>query len=104
MSGQLQSRLIGIMRSEVESLTLQLSPYCTQQIESLINQGMVRMRYNRALESPGHVMQAESNMRSLISYLADFAREAGTFPALNNSDFDEALLVSPNYWPFCGSG
>ena len=100
----LRSRLQAIARREVEAHNLQLSPYAMNQIEQLIGQGLQRMRINHADEHAGYVMRAERNLAALITYLRDYAKEAGSFPRLNNTDLDNALTTSPAFWPFRSSG
>jgi len=97
----LQTRLLNIMMRELQTRGLQLSPYCTQQIEQLVGHGVQRMRTGNVIDHAGHVMHAERNLRSLVKYFYDYSREVGTFPNLNNSDFDPALLACPSYWPYC---
>jgi hypothetical protein len=99
----LQPRLISIMQRELKSRNLELSPYCVQQIEQLIGQGVQRMRVNNAIDHAGHVMQAERNLRALIKYFSDYSRNRGTFPNLSQADFDAALLSCPTIWPYCSS-
>jgi len=64
---------------------------------------MQRMRTSKALENAGHTLQAERNLKFLIRYLCDYSRDVGTFPQLNDSDFNAALLASPTFWPYCSS-
>lgn len=99
-----QSRLLGIMRRELEFSQLQLSPYCIQRIEHLIGNGLKRMRANKTLDHAGYFMQAERNLAALIRYFGDHAKKAGTFPNLRDSDFDTAVRTCPAYWPFSTSG
>ena len=49
-------------------------------------------------------MQAERNLQFLVLYFSDYAREVGTFPRLNNADFDDALIACPNFWLYRVSG
>ncbi|NNJ65965.1 MAG: hypothetical protein HKP16_10375 [Xanthomonadales bacterium] len=62
------------------------------------------MRNNKAADHPGHILNAERNLKALIKYFRGYAEEAGTFPRLANSDFDSALRTSPTYWPYSTSG
>jgi hypothetical protein len=104
VSVMLQARLQSILRREVESQNLQLTSYGVQKLESLIGQGMERMRINHAVDHPSYVMRAERNLAALIKYFCDYSRDVGTFPSLSNSDFDDALTASPTFWPFRSSG
>lgn len=100
----LQSRLIGIMQRELESQNLQLPIYCTQQIEKMVSYAVQRMRTHKVIDHAGHIMQAERNLKSLVTYLCDCSQRAGTWPSLSNSDFDAAMSNCPNFWPYCSSG
>ena len=68
MSAMLQSRLVGIMQRELENQNLQLTPYCTQQLEQLVNNGLKRMRMSKTIDHPGYIMQAERNLRVRIPF------------------------------------
>lgn len=103
MSGMLQSKLLNIMQRELQSQNLQLSSDCQRQIEQMVRHGVQRMRINRAMDHAGHVIQAERNMRLLVRYFCDYARNLGTFPKLSNSDFNRALSACPTLWPFSSS-
>lgn len=100
----LQSRLYGILRREVENSQLQFSPFCTQQIEQLIGNGLKRMRMNKTIDHPGYILQAERNLEALIRYFVEYSKKAGTFPTLADSDFNAALRTSPALWPYSTSG
>ena len=100
MLAMLQPRLLGIMQVELKAQNLELSLYCIQQIEKLVGQGIQRMHINSAVGHGGYVMQAERNLRLLIKHLTDYSRSLGTFPNLNDSDFDTALNVCPTLWPY----
>jgi hypothetical protein len=104
MSAMLQSRLLSIIHRELRAQQLEVSPSCAQQVEQLVNNGVQRLRLNKAHEHAGHIMQAEQNLRALIGYLGDYAREMGTFPRLSDADFDAALKRCPTLWPFWSSG
>ena len=104
MSAMLQPRLLNIIHRELRVQQLEVSPSCAQQIEQLVNNGVQRMRLNKADEHAGHIMQAEQNLRALIKYLGDYARDTGTFPKLSDTDFDTALNRCPTLWPFWSSG
>ncbi len=104
MSAMLQSRLVTIMQRELESQNLQLTPYCTQQLEVLLTRGVERMRNNRVADHPGRVLNAEHNLKSLVKYLCDYSRVAGSYPQLSHSDFDAAMRKVPTFWPYCTSG
>lgn len=104
MGAMLQSRLIGIMQRELESQNLQLSIYCTQQIEQMVSYGVQRMRTSKVIDHSGHIMQAERNLRALVKYLGDCSQKAGTYPSLTSSSFDAAMSSCPNFWPYCSSG
>ena len=81
-----------------------LSPYCVQQIEVLVTQGVERMRNNNLADNPGRLMNAEQNLKSLVKYLRNYANEVGSYPHLSNADFDAALRNCPTFWPYCASG
>ena len=104
MSVMLQSRLLTIVQRELDSQNLLLSPYCTQQIEVLITQGVERMRNNRVADNPGRLLNAEQNLKALVKYLRNYATDVGTYPHLGNADFDDALRTCPTFWPYCASG
>ena len=104
MFAMLQARLSNIMQNEVDAQGLRLSFYCTQQIEQVLFRGLARMRSAKALDHPGHVLQAERNLKALIKYLGTYARNIGSHPRLTNTDFDKAMNACPNYWPYTSSG
>lgn len=99
----LQSRLLGILRRELESRSFELSPDCQTQIEQMIMNGIVRMRINKAIDRPGHVIQAEHNLKALVRYFCEYAQEQETFPHLESVDFHAALITCPTFWPYCSS-
>ena len=92
------------MQRELDSQNLQLSAYCTQQIEQLVNQGVQRMRNNNAADHPGRILNAERNLKSMVRYFSNYSKEVGTFPRMNHSDFDDAFRSLPTLWPYCTSG
>ena len=92
------------MQRELDARHLQLSSYCIQQIEQLVGRGVQRMRHSNAEGNTRYVLRGERNMRSLIKYLDDYARELGTHPHLDNNDFDAAMMNCPVFWPFSGTG
>lgn len=96
--------MLGIMRRELESGQLQFSPYCKQQIEHLIGNGIKRMRTNKTIDHAGYLLQAERNLVSLIKYFSDYSKRVGTFPQLSDSHFDAAVRTCPALWPFSTSG
>jgi len=100
----LQSRLASILQRELQHQKLQLSTYCTQQIEQLLGQGIQRMSLQKSADNPAHVMRAERNLKHFIKYLSDYSRELGSYPTLSNSDFDTALNSSPTFWPYRAGG
>ena len=99
----LKPRLLHLMHRELRVQGLELSPSCTQQIEKLVNNGAQRMRLNKA-EHARHDIQAEQNLKTLIRYLGDYARDAGTYPKLNDEGFRAAVSRCPALWPFLSSG
>lgn len=99
----LQTRLLNVMQLELKSQNLELSLYCMQQVEKLVGQGIQRMRMNSALGHARYAMQAERNLKLLIKHLTDHSRSLGTFPKLNDPDFDAALIVCPTLWPYRSS-
>ena len=104
MTAMLQSRLMIIMQRELDSQNLLPDPYCTQQIERLVTQGVERMRNNNAADHPGRVMNAEQNLKSLVKYICDYSKNMGTFPQLSQSHFDAAMRSCPTLWPYCTAG
>lgn len=100
----LQSRLSSILRQELETAQLQISPYCLQQMEHLLGHGIKRMRMNKTLDHPGYALQAEQNLRALVKYFSDYSEKLGTFPSLSDNQFDTALRTCPTLWPYCSSG
>ncbi len=99
----LQARLLSIMRRAVDSQSFQLSSECQQQLEQMVVNGLIRMRINKTIDHPGYILQAESNLKALVQYFCDYAREVETFPHMGSADFHAALIVCPTYWPFCSS-
>ena len=100
----IQSRLSGIMRQELEFLQVHFSPYCVQQVEQMIGNGIKRMKVNNTIDHAGYVMQAERNLKALLKYFSDYAKQEGTFPELKDKDFDAAMKTCPILWPFSASG
>lgn len=100
----LQVRLFSIMRQEIQFRKLQLAPYCKKNIESMVRHGIARMKMMDADKHPGHIMKAEQNLKALVVYLGEYARKAGTFPSLSESDYDNAMRNCPALWPYCSSG
>jgi len=103
MTSMLLPRLLSVMNRELQAQALQLSPYCTQQLEQLVGYGVQRMRVNKATEHAGHTLQAERNLKLLIGHFADYSRAAGGFPKLTNTEFDAALRCCPALWPYVSS-
>jgi hypothetical protein len=99
----LQTKLLKIMKRELQSQNLQLSSDCIAQIEKMVRYGIQRMRANHSMDNAGHVIQAERNMRFLVRYFCDYSRDMGTHPKLSNSDFNQALNACPTLWPFNSS-
>jgi hypothetical protein len=99
----IKARLLSIMRRELDAQNLQLTSECQQQIEQLLVNGVSRMRINKAIDHPGHILQAERNMKALIQYFCDYAREVDSYPNLNSADFSAAMIVCPSFWPFSSS-
>ncbi len=91
------------MQREVETCGVRLPPYALQQVETLVNQGLERMRRTKAVDHPGLVINAERNLRRLVRYLAEYAREAGSFPELEPRQFDAAMRSCPAFWPYSTS-
>ena len=44
MSSALHSRLLGILKRELDSKKLQIPPYCTAQLEQMVGHGIQRIR------------------------------------------------------------
>jgi len=97
-------RLKGIMQRELENLQLELSLYCTKQIENLISRGIKRMKMNNTLDHAGYAMEAERNLATLIRYFHEYSKKLETFPKLSETDFDAALRNCPTLWPYSTSG
>ena len=100
MSTVLKARLLSIMRRELTSQEFKPTLYCERQIESLVSHGVTRMRINNVVDRSSHIIRAEQNLKSLISYFAKYSREVGTFPTISNSAFNNALNDCPTLWPF----
>ncbi len=100
----LKAKLNRIMKQELEFLELQLGPYCIQQLEQAIGNGIRRMEINNSSSHPGYVLQAEQNLKSLIRYYSGYAENIGTFPLLSELDFDAAQRSAPGLWPYSTSG
>ena len=99
----IQRKLSSILQRELDSQMLQVSPYGLQQIEGLMSRAIQRMRNSKVDENPGRVLNAEQSLKMLVRYLADHARQQGTFPMLSDSNFDHALRESPTFWPYTSS-
>ena len=97
----LQSRLLANMKQELEDQSLQLSPYCEQQIEHLINTGINRMVINKATEMPDKINLADENLKRLIEYLAEQAKYYGFYPNLEELGYDLAMAGCFPLWPYC---
>lgn len=100
MSVALRSRLLGIMKRHMSSLDFHPNSYCEYQIEKLVGHGVERMRINNAVDQIGKVIQAEQNLRKLVDYFCNYAKDVGTYPVLNDDAFDSALISCPPLWPF----
>lgn len=96
----LQPRLLSILRRELDSQGFELSSDCKTQIEQMVINGVVRMRINKAIDRPGHVLQAEHNLKALVQYFCKYAQDLETFPLLESVDFHAALITCPTFWPF----
>ena len=99
----LQTKLLQIMKRVLESSGLELSAGGQQQVEQVVLNGVDRMRRTNALDHPGLVINAEVNLKSLVRYLAGYAREVGSFPQLSAQDFDSAMRACPTFWPYSSS-
>ena len=99
----LQRKLSSILQRELETQHVQISPYGLQQLEGMMSRGIQRMRNSHAENNPGRVLNAEQSLKMLVRYLADHARNEGTFPMLSDSNFDHALRDSPTFWPYTSS-
>lgn len=100
----LQPKLLQIMQRELESSGLQLTPGSQQQLEQVVANGVSRMRRTHAIDHPGLLINAEQNLKSLVKYLAAYAREAGSFPKMTSQDFGTAMRTCPTLWPYASSG
>lgn len=76
------------------------SGYCEGQFMKMVGQGITRMRINKAIDQPGHVIRAEKNMKVMVKYFSDYSRRVGTYPSLTNTAFDDALKDCPALWPY----
>jgi hypothetical protein len=101
MSNNLQPRLISIMQREMDFLSFKPPTSCKSQMDSMVAQGLTRMRISKALDNPGQVLLAERNLKELVKYLSDYSREVGSYPSIEEADFHAAMLASPAYWPYC---
>lgn len=99
----IRTRLTSILNQELQSQGLQLTPYCQQQFEQLLSNGVQRLSLVRPAPKPAHTMQAERNLKGLVKFFCDFAQDRGTFPRLENADFNAALSQCPPHWPFHAS-
>jgi hypothetical protein len=100
MSATLKARLMTILAREMSSSQFKPSSYVDGQFKKMIGQGVTRMRINKAIDQPGHVLRAEKNLKALVKYFADYARKVGTFPTLSDANFDRALMDCPSLWPY----
>ena len=100
MSAALKTRLMGIMAREMASLRFQPSSYCDGQLRKLVHQGITRMRINKAIDQPGHVIRSEQNLKAMVRYFVEYSHKVGTFPTLSNTGFDDALKDCPGFWPY----
>jgi hypothetical protein len=100
MSTALKARLMTILAREMSSSQFQPSSYVDGQFKKMIGQGVTRMRINKAIDQPGHVIRAENNLKALVKYFSDYARKVGSFPTLSNANFDHALKDCPSLWPY----
>lgn len=97
-------RLLGLLRRELESSQLHMTPYCTKRLEGLVRNGINRMKTTKTLEHPGYALQAERNLQGLIKYIEDYSHKVGTYPNLSDSQFDAALRNAPSLWPYSAAG
>lgn len=100
MSAALKARLMNSLSRELAALQFQPSSYCEGQFKKMVSNGVTRMRINKAIDQPGHVLRAEKNLKALLKYFADYARKVGSFPTLSNSAFDNAIKDCPALWPY----
>jgi len=94
------SRLKAILKSEMEDQGLQLSPYCEQRVENMVNIGVERMTIDKVIEKQERVYLAEENIKRLIEYLSDQAEAYGSFPNLEDLAFDMAITECYPLWPY----
>ncbi|MDX1459652.1 MAG: hypothetical protein R3348_01180 [Xanthomonadales bacterium] len=100
MSGNIQPRMVALLTSQLDMLGFQPSQSCKSQLEQMVFRGITRMKIGGAIDQPGRVLQAEKSLRDMVKYFSDYARDAGTYPTINESDFRAALLASPPFWPY----
>ena len=100
MSATLKNRLMTILAREVSSSQFRPSSYVEGQFKKMIAQGVTRMRINKAVDQPGHVIRAENNLKALVRYFSDYSRKVGSFPTLSDTNFDHALRDCPSLWPY----
>ena len=100
MSAVLKARVTTIFAREISSSQFKPSSYVEGQFKKMIGQGVTRMRINKAVDQPGHVIRAEKNLKALIKYFADYSRKVGTYPSLSDANFDHALKDCPSLWPY----
>ena len=100
MSAKLKARLMTIMAREMSALQFKPSSYVDGQFKKMIGHGVTRMRINKAVDQPGHVIRAEKNVKALVRYFSDYARKVGSFPTLSDAQFEHALKDCPALWPY----
>ena len=66
----------------------------------LVSHGFSRIHLNSAIEDSGLIPGAEQKLRLLVKYFCKYSKEVGTFPALSNTHFNNALNECPVLWPF----
>ena len=97
----LTSRLSGILNQEIEGQALQLSSYSMHRMQHIVGMGVERMSLVHATEMQDKVNLAENNIKHLVEYLADKAKDYGSYPAIKDSVFDTAMSECYPLWPYC---
>jgi len=97
----IQSRLSDILETEREGLKLSLSPYCQQRVENIVNIGVQRMTMLDVTQRLDKIHLAESNIKRLIEYLSNYAKDCGTYPEIEDISFDNAMAECFPLWPYC---
>ena len=100
MIGPLRIKLQHQLKNILTHLELRPEPYCEQRLEAVIEHGLEVMQLNRATENPSSVILAEQNLRHLLEYLTEYAKDHKTFPTMTQQCFDSAITECNRMWPY----